>query len=105
MSTNVFLGVIGNTYEISRLFTSKNIGKFMILQVIDKAKYKTFTIRKNFYLYTPSKNILFLQFIGVRFFLYHLPNEQDNKMECPIDYYRAPVGNSGIFLTHVYDKE
>ena len=51
-----------------------------------------------------SKNILFLQFIGTWYFLYHLPNEEDNKIECPTDNFVVPVGNSSVLIKIVYDK-
>jgi len=50
------------------------------------------------------KIILFSQFIGTWYFLYHLPNEQDDNLECPTDKYSVPVGNSSILITNVYDK-
>ena len=95
--TNVIVGVIGNLRNFKIIYFKLN------RKIYDLARHTQ--LEKNVYRYTLSKNILFLQFIGVWFFLYHLPNEQDNKMECPIDYYRAPVGNSSILQTRVYDKE
>jgi len=34
-----------------------------------------------------------------------MPNEQDEKVECPTDNYDVPVGNSSILMTNLYDKE
>jgi hypothetical protein len=49
--------------------------------------------------------ILFSQFIGTWYYLYHLPNEQDDNMACPTEKYGVPVGNSSMFVTNLYDKQ
>jgi hypothetical protein len=51
-----------------------------------------------------SQKYLSSQFIGTWYFLYHLPNEQDNNMECPTDTYGVPFGNNSTLITNVYDK-
>jgi len=60
---------------------------------------------KKLFIYKLSKNILFLQFRGTWYFLYYLPNEQDNNMECPTDNYGVPIGNSSTLITNAYDKQ
>jgi hypothetical protein len=48
--------------------------------------------------------ILFSQFIGTWYFLYHLPHEHDDNFECPINKFDVPVGNRSKLVIHSYNK-
>ena len=61
-------------------------------------------IKENCLPVTCLKNVLFSQIVGTWYFLYHLPSEDDDNLECPTCNYGVPVGNSTTSITSGYDK-
>ena len=61
-------------------------------------------VRRNIYRRCASKYLLFSQFTGLWYFLYHTPADEYDNVECPTYIYGVPVGSSSKMLLFRYDK-